>query len=50
MIALLVLLAPVLLVVLAASTVAVRDRCGGCSAHQRFAALRSGRLGVVEGE
>jgi hypothetical protein len=50
MIVLLALVAPVLLVLLALTTVAVRDRCGGCRAHQRFAALRSGRLGVVEGE
>ena len=50
MLALLVLVAPVLRVLLAAGTVAVRDRCGGCPAHQRFAALRSGRLEVVEGE
>jgi hypothetical protein len=33
----LVLGAPLLLVVLALSTVAVRDRCGGCRARPRFA-------------
>jgi hypothetical protein len=34
--------APATLFALAAATIAVRDRCGGCSAHRRFAFVRAG--------
>jgi len=42
--------APIALVLLAASTLAVRIRCGGCRAHRRWGWLRTGTLVQVEGE
>jgi hypothetical protein len=42
--------APVGLVLLAVSTIAVRERCGGCRAHRRWGWLRAARLAGVEGE
>jgi hypothetical protein len=42
--------APVGLLLLAASTIAVRERCGGCRARRRWAWVGAARIGAVEGE
>jgi hypothetical protein len=42
--------APAALIALAASTIAVRERCGGCRARRRWVFARAGRLLPVEGE
>ncbi len=42
--------APVVLLLLASTTIAVRERCGGCRARRRWAWVRAARMTGVEGE
>ena len=42
--------APLGLLLLARSAIAIRERCGGCPAHRRWGWVGAARLGVVEGE
>ena len=42
--------APAALLLLASSTIAVRERCGGCRPRRRWAWVAAAKMGAVEGE